>query len=119
MDPSKFNAYATSKSVSQEFLNTSSIQAKIALLVGIFSAKDNTIPLTDFEIGLIVVIAFSLCIQFIIFILLVLLAKTDTDKVYGTVDTKSVNDAVTILSGLALINDIIISIISIEVLSPG
>jgi hypothetical protein len=61
-----FNTYATSKSVSQEFLDASNIQAQIALLIGMFASRESSLPLNGFEITLTVLGAVCLvaCLLF-------------------------------------------------------
>ena len=111
---SKFNTYATSKSYSQEFLNTSNIQYQIGLIIALFSVRDNTQVLSGFEITLIVLVAISLSIQFIMVILLAMLARSTTEKCTTTCTTTSINSIVTILSGLSLILNITITVVSVE-----
>lgn len=109
-----FNAYATSKSFSQEFLNTANIQYQIGLMIALFSVRDNTQMLSGFEITLITLITISLIIQFLMVIMLALLAKSTTDKCTKNCTTQSINSIVTILSGLALILNITITVVSVE-----
>jgi len=117
---SDFNNYATSKSVSQEFLNTSSIQAQIAMLVGLFASRTHSeTPLNGFEIALIVLIGVSLLLQFVIFVLLVVLAKSTTEKVSRNCTATNINNTVTSLSGLGLIVNLIISVVSIQTLKSS
>src|SRR3989337_697996 len=66
----EFDHYATSKSISQSMLNISSIQAQIVLLVSLFG---HTRFLNQFEIATVALISASLCLQFTIFVLLVVL----------------------------------------------
>ena len=109
------NSYTTSKSVSQEMLNTSSIQYQIGLLISMFATRDNTIGLSGFETTLLVFVAISLTSQFIMFVLLVLLAKTTTTMhVTRKCSVTSINNWVTTLSGLSLIINIIITMLAIE-----
>lgn len=109
-----FNTYATTKSVSQELLNTSNIQYQIGLIVGLFSIRDNSVGLKGFEITLIVLVAVSLTLQLIMSLMLALLAKTTTDKCTKKCSAKSINSIVTILSGLGLILNITITVVSVE-----
>lgn len=106
---SEFNSYATSKSVSQSMLNVSTIQGLLVIMVNTFHFYGT--DLGGFQIGLIVLICLSITLQFIIFVLLVVLAKaTDT-----TGKIVSYNMAVTSLSGLLLIVTSAISILAIYV----
>jgi Ninjurin len=109
-----FNAYATSKSVSQTFLDSSNIQAQIALLVALFATRDNAIPLRGFEITLVTLIAASLVIQFLMFIMLFLLAASKDERMKGGCTATALNSLVTALSGLALILNIVVSVVSVE-----
>lgn len=80
-----FNHYSTSKSVSQNMLNISTIQGHISIMVNLFAtaqiSSSGNIVLSGFQIALIVLIGISLILQFLIFIFLVLLAKSKTDNV--------------------------------------
>lgn len=114
---SEFNNYATSKSVSQEFLNTSSIQAQIAMIIGLFAARNIAeSPLTGFEITLLVAISVSLALQFVLFILLIILARSTTERVSRNCTATSINNTVTSLSGFGLIINLIISVVSTQTL---
>ncbi len=110
-----FDHYATSKSVSQTMLNTSSIQSLLVILVSVF--KDGSVALTHYQIALVVLIAVSLSLQFTIFVLLVILAKTRKEQFEGLCrgcTTTSMNSTVTSLTGLLLIITSAISIVSIK-----
>lgn len=109
-----FDSYATSKSNSQNMLNMSVINTLISILVNLF--RTITIQrrsLDGFEISLVSLIALSLTLQFIIFVLLVVLAKSRTEQVTETITATSINAAVTSLSGLLLIVSSAISVLSI------
>jgi hypothetical protein len=94
-----------SKSVSQNMLNISTIQGLLVILINMFYIHGS--HLNGFQIGLIVLIAMSLALQFIIFVLLVVLAKsTETNE-----KITNMNTAVTSLSGLLLIITSAISIL--------
>lgn len=116
----KFDAYATSKSVSQGMLNTASIQSLITQLVNIFIA--NTVngaastmrPLNHFQIALVSLIGLSLLVQFLVFVLLVILAASRSKQVTETITTTCLNSTVTMLSGVLLIISSAISILSIS-----
>lgn len=101
------NVYATSKSTSQTLLNTSVFQAQIFQLVSI--AQN---PLTNWTIALIVFICLSLCLQFVIFVLLTLLAKSKTEQVTKDCTATAINNLVTSLTGVLLIVTISISAIT-------
>lgn len=111
---SDFNSYATSKSVSQEFLNTGTIQAEISLIVGLFASRDNSLPLRGFEIALITMVSLSLVIQFIMFILLFVLAAAKKEQISKRCTATMINSLVTSLSGLSLIINIVVSVVSVE-----
>ena len=108
-----FNTYATSKSVSQNLLNMTSISNLITLLVLLFSSVDGG-KLTGFQITLIVLISLSLSLQFIIFILLVVLANAKTERVTRSCTATSLNNTVTSLTGLLLIISTGITAVSIN-----
>ena len=110
---SEFDHYATSKSVSQTMLNTTSIQTQIVILVSIFSG--GVASLSGSQISLVVLISISLSLQFIIFVLLVVLAKSRsvTDSL-GSFSIESINATVTSLSGLLLIVTSAISVLAIS-----
>jgi len=108
-----FNHYATSKSVSQNMLNISTIQGLIVTMVNLFYRHGN--DLGGFQIGIIVLIALSLSLQFIIFVMLVVLAKsTETG---GKIT--QLNMTVTSLSGLLLIITSAISVLAIYIPSAA
>lgn len=98
-----FDHYATSKSVSQNMLNISTVQGLIVIMIQIF--VNNRTQLNGFQIALIVLISLSLALQFIIFVLLVVLARSRTE-IIGTnccrTTTTALNSTVTSLSGLLL-----------------
>lgn len=98
---SDWNAYATSKSVSQSFLNTTTITSQITLLVLLFAAKDG--PFKGFQIALIVLISASLLLQFIIYVLLVILAQAKDEQITKSCTATFLNGIVTSLTGLLMI----------------
>lgn len=97
-----FDHYATSKSVSQNMLNISTIQGLIVIMVDIFARRTF---LNNFQIALIVLICLSISLQFVIFVLLVVLARSRTEQI-GTgccfTTATALNSTVTSLSGLLL-----------------
>lgn len=103
------NEYATKKSVSQNQLNVSSIMYLFSLFLAVFSAGKD--PATGYyrssQIALISLICLSVSIQFLIFILVTILANSKTEKLSNTrgcnCTAPSVNNLVTTLSGLLLI----------------
>lgn len=102
------NTYATSKSVSQSMLNISVIQTQILQMVNILQYS----TMNTWNIMLIVLLSNSLVLQFIIFTLLVLLAKSTTEQVTKYCMATGMNSLVTTLSGLLLIITSAITIIS-------
>jgi hypothetical protein len=105
-----FDHYATSKSISQTMLNTASIQSLLVILVSVF--KDGATALDNYEIALVALIAVSLCLQFTIFVLLVILAKSRKEQFDRcNCTTTSINSTVTSLTGLLLIITSAISIL--------
>jgi hypothetical protein len=98
-----------SKSVSQNMLNISTIQGLLVILINMFYIHGS--HLNGFQIGLIVLIAMSLALQFIIFVLLVVLAKSTEANEKIT----NMNTAVTSLSGLLLIITSAISILGCDI----
>lgn len=102
------NTYATSKSVSQNMLNISVIQTQILQMVNILQYS----TMNTWNIMLIVLLSNSLVLQFIIFTLLVLLAKSTTEQVTKYCMATGMNSLVTTLSGLLLIITSAITIIS-------
>lgn len=104
----RFNTYATSKSVSQNMLNMTTIQALIVSMVRIFQLYTPEIGLDPFQIASLTLISVSLTLQFIIFVLLVILAKSTA----GNEKITRINNAVTSLSGLLLIVSSAISVLA-------
>lgn len=95
----EFNHYATSKSVSQNMLNTAAFQAQVLILVNTLHSE-----LSGYEVALVVLVALSMALQVIVFILLVLLAKSK--NISGTIGQYSVNGTnslVTALTGVLLL----------------
>lgn len=107
---STFNTYATSKSVSQMSLNTSSIQSLIYIFVLLLSTPGGI--LTGFQIALLIFIPTSLILQFVIFVLLIILAKSSSEQITKNCTATSMNSTVTALSGLLVIVTAAITIIS-------
>jgi len=108
-----FDHYATSKSVSQNMLNISTIQGLIVTMVNMFNVYGNN--LGGLQIGLVILIVLSIILQFIIFVLLVILSKA---KKTNTKKITSMNSAVTSLSGLLLIITSGISVLAIDGAPP-
>ena len=102
------NVYATSKSTSQGYLNTTIFQSQIFQLVSIIQYT----LLRGWDIALIVFICLSLCLQFVIFVLIVLLAKSKTEQVTKNCTATAINNLVTSLTGVLLIITISISAMS-------
>ncbi len=90
------NNYTTSKSVSQNLINTSLIISLINTVVVVIKAGD----LNGYKITLMVCIAASISIQIIMFALLVILAKATQEKIGRTCSATKINVWVTILSGI-------------------
>lgn len=93
------NAYCTNKSFSQNILNTSIMQSQIFTLVNlfaIFSGKSS-------EIALATLLSVSLVLQFVIFVLLVLLAKAKEEQLTETLTATDLNAFITSLTFLLLI----------------
>lgn len=102
------NTYSTSKSTSQSLLNITVIQSQIFHLVSIIQNGN----MNNWNIILIVLLSNSLILEFIIFVLLVLLAKSKTEQVTKYCTATPMNSWVTTLSGLLLIMTTAITIIS-------
>jgi hypothetical protein len=107
-----FNAYATSKSVSQNFLNTTSIASQITLLVLLFAASDG--DLTGFQVTLVILIVMSLSLQFTMFVLLVVLAQAKDEKIGRSCTATRLNTWVTSLSGLLMIISTAITAVTLK-----
>lgn len=105
-----FDSYATSKSVSQNLLNTASIQY---LIVIVFSILTRGTALTRLDVALLCLISLSLSLQFSIFVFLVVLAQSRTETLSCGCTATSLNSAVTCLSGLLLIVTSAISVSTI------
>lgn len=110
-----WNSYATSKSVSQTFLNTTSITSQISLLVILLASVDETGKnLNGFQIALVVLISLSLALQFLIFVFLVILAKSKEEKIGRSCTATGMNSLVTSLTGLLLIISSAITAVSLK-----
>lgn len=105
-----FDHYATSKSVSQTMLNTATLQAQILILVNTLSQD----ALSGQQVALVVMIALSMTLELVIFVLLVCLAKTKvvSGKI-GRFSTTGTNSLVTALTGLLLMITSAISVLFI------
>ena len=108
----EWNSYATSKSVSQEFLNVTSIGSQITLLVMLFATTGG--DLTGFQISLVVLIASSLSLQFVIFVLLVVLVQAKKEEIGRSCTATSINGVVTSLTGLLMIISVAITAVSLN-----
>ena len=100
------NTYATSKSTSQSLLNLSVIQSQISLLVAVIAS-----PLNGWSRALITLLTLSLTLQLVIFVLLVILAKSKTEAI-GKFTATGINALVTTLSGVLLMNTSAITAVS-------
>jgi uncharacterized membrane protein YdbT with pleckstrin-like domain len=101
---SDFNSYASTKSVSQELLNATSIQYLIGLLVSIFTTK--TQPYNGITIAAIVAIIFSLVLQLGVLLLIALIYKETKLET-----AKPKNNLATTLSLIVLIANICVTAI--------
>lgn len=90
------NNYTTSKSVSQNLINTSLIITLINTMITVIKVGN----FNGYKTTLIVCIALSVSIQIIMFILLVVLAKATQEKIGRTCTATRINVWVTILSGI-------------------
>lgn len=102
------NNYATSKSVSQNLINTSLIISLANTIITVIVSG----VLDGQKIALIVFVSISIFIQLTMFILLVILAKTTKEKIGKTCTTTKINVWVTILSGFLPIISGIIAILN-------
>jgi hypothetical protein len=107
-----FNKYASHKSVSQNLLNTSVIQSHIGTLIFILSDGDDS---KGFETAAIILISCSLCIQLFIFFSLTWLLYHRQDYNSSNLSSVGVNIGVTCLSGVALIINISITAVALEI----
>lgn len=111
-DEQDTNTYASHKSVSQNLMNTSIIQGNIGLLVFVYANdKDDN----GFGKALITLISISLAFQFIIFILLTILFHVRQNyQMHRNITAVGMNSLVTSLSGVALVINIAITAVSLE-----
>lgn len=100
------NTYATSKSTSQSLLNLSVIQSQISLLVTVIAG-----PINGWAQSLITLLTLSLTLQLVIFVLLVILAKSKIEKI-GKYTATGINALVTTLSGILLMTTSAITAVS-------
>lgn len=107
-----FDAYATSKSVSQNLLNTASIQFLIVIVVSLL--KRDPLRLVALDVALLVLISLSLVLQFTIFVLVVVLAQAREEQVTAACTATNLNSLVTTLSGALLIVTSAISVVTIS-----
>ncbi len=111
------NTYASHKSVSQNLLNTSVIQGNIGLLVFVYANDRNE---EGFGKALIALIIISFSLQFIIFILLTILFHVRQNyRLHRNITAIGMNSLVTALSGVALVINIAITTVSLELKNDG
>jgi hypothetical protein len=101
------NNYATSKSTSQSLLNLSVVQSQISLLVNVIAG-----PLNGWAKSLVTLLSLSLILQLIIFVLLIILAKTKEEKIGTKFTATGINAFVTALSGVLLMTTSAITAVS-------
>ncbi len=98
------NDYATKKSNTQNNLNISGIMQLISLLLAVLSVG---IPFKNAQIALIVLVCVSISLQFLVFVLVTILANSKTEELSAlkkcSCTATMVNDLVMSLSGLLLI----------------
>jgi hypothetical protein len=104
-----FNTYATSKSYSQNLLNISLILSLVSTIVTTLSG-----PLTPRKISMLIFVFLSILLQLIMFIMLVILAKSTTEKIGKSCTATQINISVTILSGILPIITGTISILNMS-----
>lgn len=109
-DMSEFNSYASTKSVSQELLNTTTIQFLIGTLVSLFVSQRQ--PYSGIAIAAMVVVSLCLTLQVIVFILIALIYKETNLE-----SAKAKNSLVTTLSTVVLITNIAVTVITSRI--PG
>ena len=109
VDKAKQNAYSSTKSIAQEFLDVSIIVGHAQLLVSLFGQDA---PWSGFSITLLVLSILALLVQLFLFVLVAILYKTTGEKCTGSITATSVNTFVTFLSGISLINNTVIAIIA-------
>ena len=107
------NAYATTKTYGQGHLNISAIQLQISMLLFVSTTVGK---LDGYQITLVVLICVALTTEFIIFVILAILAKSTTDKIgKGSCPTTatSLNALVTSMTGFLLILTTAITSVSV------
>lgn len=105
----KSNAYSSTKSVGQEFLNMSIIIGHVQTIISLVAQQT---PLTSLQIALIVLICVVLSLQVILTILVALLYKTSGEQVAGNLTATGVNFFVTFLTMISLVCNASITIIA-------
>jgi len=110
-EEAKFNRYASQKSVSQNLLNTSIIQSHIGLLVFVYSDGDD---LSGFEATTVVLVVLSIILQSIMFFMLTWLFYIRPGYQWKCFTAEVANGLVTALSGVALMLNIAITAVSLE-----
>ena len=90
------NNYATSKSNSQNLINSSLVISLINTMIGIIATGN----FNGWKTATIVFICLSIGIQVVMFAMLVTLAKANTEKIGRSCTATRINTWVTILSGL-------------------
>ena len=119
LERDKFNTYATSKSVSQNLLNTAVITQYVGIMINLFKIRNASSGFTGFQIALLVFICFSFTLQALIFVLLVILSKSTREKVGRCCTTTTINAWVTTLTGLSTIITIVITTLSVQIQSES
>jgi hypothetical protein len=105
----KQNAYSSTKSIGQNFLDIGIITLHIQYLVSLFA---NDGGLSGFGITLLVLISIALASQILIFVFVSALYKTSGEKVTKNCSATVLNNFVTILTAISLILNIAIAIIA-------
>ena len=110
-EEAKFNRYASQKSVSQNLLNTSIIQSHIGLLVFVYSDGGD---LSGFEATTVVLVVLSIILQSTTPFMLTWLFYIRPGYQWKCFTAEVVNGLVTALSGVALMLNIAITAVSLE-----
>ena len=105
----KNNAYSSSKSIGQTFLNGSLIQSQISTIVLLIFSS---IPLNSAKIAMLVLLSLSITLQFVIAVFVIILYKSNKEQIYGKLTTTKLNTTVTSLTQLLLIFTMAITAVS-------
>ena len=109
---SQDDKYSSNKSVSQNLFNTSIIQGNIGLLVFVYASDRDD---DGFGKALIALISISLSLQFVIFIILTILLHVKQNyQMHRKITAVGMNSLVTALSGITLVVNIAITVVSLE-----